>query len=548
MKKKLILFFVASVVLFYGCNYSKENAVMCIQLDPLQKVFKEELYFVETSDTAAVVTGETATFQFVIRSNYSIRELKVEAGDLVNGNWKIVATEKAFVGYIRAGNHARIRSIDAILPISDLYPDCLLEVESMDVSSLSNQPIWVGYTVPRDAIDGNYSATLVFSGKINGKTFRITRQVNAKIYPVTLPEQTLWVTNWFSDAGFSEMNGNQPVEPYTDRYWELLTALANMMRDHGQNSYIFWDWPGLCKIECVDSQYSFDFTNFDRMVELLIHEGDLKLIEGGHLGSRMGDWDSDFGISVPKLGIRPIDDDATQNFLSQFLPALYHHLEIKGWTKMYVQHIADEPIDGNASSYIKIVEYVKKRLPGIKIIEAVESSKLANTVNVWVPKLNHYHDNYSYFQERQKSGDEVWFYTCCDPQGNYANRFLELPLVQTRFLHWINYRYGATGYLHWGFNWWNSNTTNDATSDGQTWPGGDSWIVYPADGKVYSSIRLAAMRDGIADYELLKLLEQKAPDKAKELVGAVIKDFDSYNSNIRAFRLVRLKLLKSLIE
>ena len=52
---------------------------------------------------------------------------------------------------------------------------------------------------------------------------------------------------------------------------------------------------------------------------------------------------------------------------------------------------------------------------------------------------------------------------------------------------------------------------------GNTLPGGDSWIVYPKNGKLYSSIRLEAMRDGIADYTLLQMLAQKEPDLAKEL-------------------------------
>jgi hypothetical protein len=187
-------------------------------------------------------------------------------------------------------------------------------------------------------------------------------------------------------------------------------------------------------------------------------------------------------------------------------------------------------------------------MPGIPIIDALHSRKLANTVDVWVPQLDYYHKDYAFYQERQGAGDEVWYYTCCNPQGNYANRFLEQPLIQTRFLHWINYRYGATGYLHWGFNHWHHEATNDASSryGGPEWPGGDAWIVYPADGKVYSSIRLKAMRDGIADYELLKLLEQKSPDKAKELVGKVIRGFDMYDNNVRAFRMKRVELLEAL--
>ena len=554
LKNLFVLFFAASAILFSGCCPSVEDTVICVQLDPLQKVFKEELYFVETPDTAAVAKGETATFQFVLRSIYPIQDLKVEAGNLISGDRQITATEKAFVGYIRAGVHAGVhegihaaKSIDAVYPLSDLYPDCLQEVASINVASMSNQPVWIGYAIPRDAADGTYSATLVFTGKTNGKSFRITKQVNARVYPVTLPEQSLWITNWFKDDGFSKMNGNQPVERYSDRYWELLAAMARVMRDHGQNSYILlWDWVGLCKIENTDAQYSFDFTNFDRMVELLIREGGLKRIEGTHLGGYLG---TGFGVHVPKMGKRPLDDELSKNFLSQFLPALYNHLENKGWTSMYVQHIADEPHDHtphNALSYIRLAEMVKQHLPGIPLIDAVMTNKLDNILNIWVPVLDQYHRDYAFYQERQAAGDEVWFYTCTGPQGNYANRFLELPLIQTRFLHWINYRFGATGYLHWGFNFWHKNFTDDAGVN--TWPGGDSWIVYPAEGKVYSSIRLKAMRDGIADYELLKLLEQKEPEKAKRLAAAVIKDFDRYNSNIRSFRLTRLELLKALSE
>jgi len=547
--RRVFVYFSICILLLTGCGQPSENTVICVRKDPLEKIFTEESYFEENTDTMVVAKGETATFQFVIRSAYPIQGLKIEAGNLTYGNVRINATLKAFVGYIRAGNHAENRSKDAVIPVSDYYPDCLQELESIDVPPMQNQPIWINYAIPRDAADGNYSATLVFSGKVNGRPFSITKHAYTRVYPVALPQQTLWVTNWWKSNGFSKMNGNQPVEPYSDRYWELLASMAHIMRDHGQNTYIIGIdlmLYELCGIERVNSKYSFNFAKFDKMIELLLQEGGLRRIEGAHLAWRMGGWDSDFGINVPKAGMKLIDDYEAQNFLSQFLPALYDHLKTKGWTEMYVQHIADEPTDRNAASYIRIAEFVKKLMPGIPIIDAVMSNKLAKTVNIWVPLLDHFHHNYAFYQERQAAGNEIWFYTCTGPQGNYANRFLEQPLVQTRFLHWINHRYGATGYLHWGFNWWHLKITNDAAVN--DWPGGDSWIVYPTDGKVFSSIRLEAMRDGIADYELLKLLEQKLPDKAKELTSRVIKDFDKYNSSVRAFRLTRLELLKSLSE
>ena len=545
-----VITFLMCVLLISGCNRSNDE-VLCIQLDPLKKVFKEELYFEENRDTADIAKGETASFQFVLRSMYPIQNLKIEAGDLVNGDQRIVATLKAFVGYIRAGRNSDQPSKDSFRPLSDLYPDCLQETETIDVTALSNQPVWIAHYVPRDASAGIYSANLSFSGTINGRPFKIQKQVHTKVYGVVLPEQTLYVTNWFS-TDFSKMNNDTAVEFDSDRYWELFKELANSMRNHGQNTYMI----SLknCKSELSENKhYSFDFTNFDKVVEFLIREGGLQRIEGAHLGNRMGDWESDFGIHVPEVGLRSIDNDTTRNYLTQFIPALFNHLKNKGWEKMYMQHIADEPVDENAESYIRIAEFLKKQEPEIKLIDAVMSRKLADVINVWVPRLDHYHHDYAYFCQRQAAGDEVWFYTCVFPQDNYANRFMEQPLVQMRILHWLNYHYGATGYLHWAFNWWHRmDMTGDAAIrsgfNNDVWPAGDCWISYPAYGKVFSSIRLAAMRDGIADYELLKLLEQKSPDKANHLARKIIINFDRYDNSISNFRKLRRQLLIWLSE
>ena len=74
--------------------------------------------------------------------------------------------------------------------------------------------------------------------------------------------------------------------------------------------------------------------------------------------------------------------------------------------------------------------------------------------------------------------------------------------MQTRILHWINYKYGLVGYLHWGLNFWGSDPlTSDASRDRGKLPAGDANITYPGYRKLYSSIRLEAMRDGIYDYD-----------------------------------------------
>jgi len=550
-----------------GCNSVKTgDNIYCVQLDPLEKVFKEQLYFVENADTAAYAKGETASFQWVFRSVYPIKNLKIEAGDLTNGNNRIPAGLKAFVGYVKALSKChtcgseRLPARKFYAPVSDLFPDPLLEIETIDVPAMSNQPLWMSYNIPKEASGGVYTAKVTISGEMNGRRFAVCKEVSAKVYDVVLPEQTLWVTNWYFPEYMHKMNKEQPVEPFSDRYWELLKVLANSMRDHGQNTYIIRSrpefqladdsLPELIKTEVSGTKYTFDFTNFDKTVEFLIREGGLKRIEGSHLGSKMKGWGSDIGVSVPGLGLRPLQNDTARNYIAQFIPALYSHLKSKGWDKMYIQHVADEPSE--VQSYIDFAKYIRKLAPDMQTIEAtILGEKAGNSVDIHVPVIWYYEKEEAFYKKIQEAGKEVWFYTSCDdPEGKYANRFYERELIQSRLLHWFNYRYNITGYLHWGFNYWLNATGNTSLYfDNQAdLPAGDVCIVYPDYNKAYSSIRLEAERDGIADYELLRLLEKKNPEKAAQLVQAVIQSYDRYDTDIASFRETRRKLLSWLSE
>jgi len=570
-KLNIFLIIMAFSAVVVGCS-DKGEIPLCVQLDPLEKVLKEQIYFVENNDTAAAAKGETVSFQFVVRSIYPIKNLKVEAGNLVCGNQQIPAGLKAFVGYVRQGRATPNPSRDRLVSASDMFPDPLIEEETMDVSSMSNQPVWISYDVPKDSPAGIYSAEVVISGKVQGKTFRIRKKVAAKIFNVVLPEQTLYTTNWFvintstgGDANdlkpgvvldnLSYMNNGEPVAVFSDLYWQLVKTLANTMRDFGQNVYMLSPLK-LCKYNISGTNYTFDFTNFDQTVEFFMKEGNLKLIEGEHIAHRITDWSSLFGVDVPfadgAIRTLPFENDTAQLFMSQFFPALYQHIKSKGWDKIYIQHIADEPIRENVDSYIQIAETVKKMMPGIRIIEANHSREVENTIDIWVPQLDFFHSDYKYYQERQAAGDEVWYYTCLAPQGNYANWFIELPLIKTRILYWLNYRYGATGFLHAGYNkWWrfkNGEAAYIFEEGGNILPGGDTFIIYPAYRKVNISIRLVAVRDGIRDYELLKLLEKKYPDQAKEIARTVVYNFDRYDCNVKSFREKRIKILTLLSE
>lgn len=107
----------------------------------------------------------------------------------------------------------------------------------------------------------------------------------------------------------------------------------------------------------------------------------------------------------------------------------------------------------------------------------------------------------------------------------------EYPLIEGRvLLGYMTYHNRADGFLFWHVNNWNESrqATIDCrdtflpdwhTKNNLEMPG-DGLFLYPATDRVLPSIRFAQLRDGVEDYEWLKLAEEK---KGRGTVDALIK-------------------------
>ncbi len=546
-----------------SCNVSQDKLNLQFEyVDPLEKVLSEASYFPSREAVSEVVRGEHATLQFIVRSSYSIHDLRVSVTPAKNNGNSLPEAKTGFVGYVKVGRSIWDYSRDRIVSASGYYPDPILEQDSIDVSFGNTQPVWVSIPIPSDAAPGLYKGIITVSG-INGKKkFTLSRDYSVKVYPVTAGKSSLWVTNWFSihPGQLRWMNGGEMFEEYSDKHWEFIRTLAGKMADYRQNVAIISPL-ALSEFRFENDKWDIDFANFDKVVDIFIQEGVIGRIEGGHIGGRESTWLSQFVVTVPsksgdpekKFENLPISDPLAQEFYKEFFPALNNHLKEKGWDKIYIQHLADEPIEENIKSYIEIARFVRKLVPDFRFIDACHSKNLGDVLDIWVPQLDFMDRDYEFYNDQNRKGKEAWFYTCLSPKGEYVNRFIEIPLLRTRYMHWVNYKYDIPGYLHWGLNYWNNNNpfteqTSIQYEGGNILPGGDSWIIYPKDGKLFSSIRYDAMRDGIVDYELFRMLEKKDSLKAKEIIDKVIYRFDRYDNNIETFRSHRRNLMELLSE
>ena len=520
-------------------------------VDPLIKVFRDAQPPPGRAAPPAAVAArnEFESLQFVLRSTEALTNVTARVAGLRTAS-------VSFVGFVPVrANTPNTPAAELVRKAPAEFPDPLLPPALAKLEGGASQPVWVTIRVPKRKRPGDYRARLV----VECDQGRAEHPFTLQVARATLPDKrTLWVTNWFSAAGtrFKTFHG---VDDFGEEHWRVLEHYARTMAAYRQNVVLTPIYSLIDFKVGKDGKLAFGFERFDRWVRLFQDAGVIGRIEGGHLGGRDGGWTAkEFNIRIRQVrGGKVVstvghpDAPKVEAFLARFLPALERHLERRGWLDIYVQHLCDEPIQQNADSYRTLAALVKKHAPRLPRIDANHYHALAGAVDVWVPQLNYYDQSYSFYRKRQEAGEEVWTYTCLAPTGTYPNRFIDYSLLKVRLLHWLNFRFGATGYLHWGWNQWSARKpfadVEPPHGEGRFLPPGDGWIVYPSREHVLlSSIRFEAMRDGIEDCELLRLLAEKSPDQARALAERMVPKMSRPEKDVARFRRARRELLAAL--
>jgi hypothetical protein len=453
----------------------------------------------------------------MVKAQQPLGDLTISVGPLKHkaGNAALPADSVAcsFVGSVLiAENSPNHGKSDLVRPAPARFPDYLSDAKQMAVEAGRHQAVYLTIRVPKDAQAGDYEGTVTFRTDQGERTLPVALTV----YPLTLPEERhLMVTEWFSTGRFKQFHGVDPSDP--NAFFKMLAIYARNMADHRQNVFrVSLDLIATTKRR--DGKLTFDFSRFDKWCEIFWATGRMDLLETGFVARfRDGGWSSR-EIVLQDFRVRDEEKAAPatmpgREFLPQFLPALEQHLQERGWLDRTVFHIADEPSGHNIMSWREASDFVHRYGPRLKRMDAIETPHCLDRLEIWVPKIDHYATWQQTYNDAQRLGNEMWFYTVGIFQaGRYPNKTVDVPLIQSRTLHWLNYRFGLTGYLHWGYNSW--------TDDPFEAPGqhrGDGWHVYPTKGGLLDSLRWEQMRNGIQDYEYLRLLEEKVRQMKKEM-------------------------------
>lgn len=345
-------------------------------------------------------------------------------------------------------------------------------------------------------------------------------------------------------GGLAALHHNIPMG--TPEYDALDTAYLLQLRRMRQNM-LYCPKPSFTKLD--DTHFSFDFSAMEAFMAKAISLGFTKFNYG--LGFRKSWQESTILVDgMPSMSFE------CYNYLAQLLPALVKFLDEHGWSDKFILGIADEPNNANATEYRALCGLVRKFAPTLKLLDAMSFGPVHGAIDIWIPLNSEYQEHQHDIDTFRKNGDIIWFYDCCGPRGGgYINRFMDYPLLATRYHFWAGYHYNLTGYLHWAANIWQpgqdpfvQSCPEHHNADSVCYlPAGDTHVMYPGkDGKPWMSVRLEAMRASAEEYEMLRTLSMTDKAKADEICHTVCRAFNDVDYDPNAFRAARNTLIRAM--
>jgi hypothetical protein len=496
----------------FGIAHGQTAAFDVFAASDLVKVF-EDGYNLPTPEERIDLFGirnEVISGQVVIAAYDDVGGVTVEIGDLKHEkNGAIIGPEAIswnFVGSVPVQqNTDRARGESMVRPAPGRFPDYLSEERKTDLHRGKYQAVWLTVKIPETAEPGVYSGTVRVESDQGDRSLPLRLMV----YPLTMSDRSsLLTTMWYSVEYFPEFHGIE--EPYSEEFYAMLEHYAENIVEHRQNVFRI-PLESISVRQSKKGRLTFDFSRFDRWADIFWDTERMELLETGFMATFGPDrWYSeeivlkDFEVVEEESG-KSIKVPG-EKFLPKFLPAFERHLKDKDWLAKTVFHIADESSNYNVHSWREVSDYIHRLAPGLRRIDAIEATNFRNRLEVWVPKLNQLDSWWTTFKEAQRDGYELWYYQAMSTNG-YPNRFIDSPLIETRIMRWLNYRYGVTGYLDYGFGHWNEDPYS------MQWPPhygiAAHYIVYPKRDGLINSIRWEQSRNGVSDYEYFCLLENK---------------------------------------
>ena len=543
------------------------------QVSALQKIRVDDAISTSERSSHTVLQGQRLSYQVVIGTK-GIRE-----------KTRRIWIESPLKDYIRlyrvkevivdVPSRELVSDEDYLLTSAGNLPDVLVPLELQgNYAALSgdNVVIWVKIDIPKTMAAGSYTVKFFIETALEeGDEPYASIDTEVRVIPSLLPEQKLRYTRWFYADCIADIHG---AEIFSERHWRLIEEYIAAATDVGINMILVpihtppldtevgtrRPCVQLVDIEKRGDEYIFGFEKLRRFVDICKRYG-VKYYEMAHLFSQ---WGSKFApnIMVTENGKTDYmfgwhvaaDSEEYREFLKQYIAAVSAELSALGISENTYFHVSDEPNPDNLDRYEIARNIIKPLIGKSKTLDALSHCEFyeKGLVECPVTSIRRAHE----FLERKV--DELWVYYCCSPERVFPNSFIAMPSCRVRVLGFQLYKYDIKGFLHWGFNFYNSqvsmyniNPYLTTSADG-AFPSGDGFIVYPGKETAYPSIRGEITYEAIQDIRICEALEaligrEKVVAMIDEAAGRDLR-FDDYPSSNAFLEGLREKMIAAIAE
>jgi hypothetical protein len=246
----------------------------------------------------------------------------------------------------------------------------------------------------------------------------------------------------------------------------------------------------------------------------------------------------------------------------------------------------DEPSYSKRSVISKYAALVHRAIPGAKYLlttdAKTERNKLVSGVDIYVYRLHFFFRDATYIKKIRAAHKEVWIYGHrTEWQKVTPNYLIDKPLTDERAEGWFAFKTRATGLLYYKIDKWKKVTggmrdpyaeplsTLGSLRGHPLYSNGDGSLVYPGyypalgldvqGAPPVGSLRMEALRDGLEDYEYVKLVAAKYGTAAADsfvarIIGAFPKakggvlKFPTYQSGATAYETARAAMAAKLSQ
>lgn len=444
--------------------------------------------------------GERCSAQLAVSGNGPISQLSVSCDGLSKED-KILPVNVSMLRYTKAHGVA--------------IADIIGREISCDTPDGVERGVWVQVDIPDDTEPGVYRGAISISA---AGCAEIRQEVVLEVRDAQLPTPDKWAIHldlWQHPQAVARWHD---VEPWSAEHFALLRPLMKRLAEAGQKCITCtildeawngqtYDWfPGMVRwIRKADGRMAYDYTDLDKWVAFMHDEIGIReqiscyTMIPWHLSVKCYDEATGRFDTIKATPGTPEYNALWAPFLKDF----YHHMQEKGWAEKTCIAIDERP-----DAYVRAaMELVKENAPGFRIASAVDRpSELTREVYNISPVITHAGTALGdLLKERKAAGKITTFYVCLHPAK--PNTFTYSEPAQAEWLGLFAAANHLDGFLRWAYNSWNRNPFE--TTDFGKWPSGDCFLVYPGN---RSSIRFERLRDGIENYEKIRILRARAAE------------------------------------